>query len=438
MTETVDLIEVLRRASNALPDDTGLRLRLAEQLHLAGRPTEALSECARVLERDPADQVAALLVGRITEALGATVPDAIAPDAKVDGDATVGDDDRMSTDTGTGTAATSSPEFDWEAAAADLGDAAHPVFVTGPSPERDDDAASAPTTRPEVTLADVAGMEQAKARIEASFLVPLRNPELAALYRLDLRGGLLLYGPPGCGKTFLGRALAGELDAGFIEVGIADVLDMYLGQSERNLQRLFADARRSAPTVIFFDELDALGARRSTLGSGAMRTTVNQLLAELDGVGSDNTGVYVVGATNAPWDVDPALRRPGRFDRTILVAPPDEIARAAIFRAHLATRPVEGIDLDQLAQRTDGFSGADVAHVCATAVEAALMDSIRGGEPRLVGMRELLAAIDDVQPSVGPWLQTARNVVEFANTAGEYDELADYLAAARSPKRRRR
>src|SRR5581483_7199199 len=128
-------------------------------------------------------------------------------------------------------------------------------------------------------------------------------------------GGLLMYGPPGCGKTFIARALAGEMGAHFLAVSLADVLDMWIGQSERNVRELFNIARRSAPCVIFLDEVDALGQKRSQLRNSAARGTVNQLLSEMDGMQSTNDGVYVLGTTNHPWDVDVALRRPGRFDR---------------------------------------------------------------------------------------------------------------------------
>jgi SpoVK/Ycf46/Vps4 family AAA+-type ATPase len=237
----------------------------------------------------------------------------------------------------------------------------------------------------------------------------------------------LLYGPPGCGKTFVARALAGELGARFATVSLADVLDMWLGQSERNLQALFRAARQAAPCVLFLDELDALGQRRSLARSPGIRTTVNQLLTELDGVGSDNEGVYVLAATNHPWDVDPALRRPGRLDRTLLVLPPDAEAREAIFRTHLKGRPIAGIELRKLAKRTEGFSGADIAHVVESGAEIALLDSVRTGEARLITMADLDTALHDVRPSIGAWLDTARNVALFANANGEYDELAAYL-----------
>ena len=241
----------------------------------------------------------------------------------------------------------------------------------------------------------------------------------------------MLYGPPGCGKTFIARALAGEMGARFLSISLADVLDMYIGQSERNVHELFEVARGNAPCVVFFDEVDALGQKRTQLRSGAARGTVNQLLSEMDGLASPNDGVYVLGATNHPWDIDVALRRPGRFDRMVLVLPPDEAARAAILRFHLRARPVAGVDLGALAKRTDGYSGADLAFVCESAAERALLDSARSGTARMIEMADLDQAVRDVHPSIGPWLQTAKNVAQFANEDGTYDELLAYLKKRR-------
>jgi SpoVK/Ycf46/Vps4 family AAA+-type ATPase len=236
--------------------------------------------------------------------------------------------------------------------------------------------------RPSVTLADVGGLDDVKRRLEASFLGPMRNPELRAMYGKSLRGGLLLYGPPGCGKTFIARALAGELGARFVSIGLHDVLDMWLGESERNVHEIFEAARRAAPCVLFFDEVDALGQKRSHLARSAGRNVVVQLLNELDSTRDDNEGVFVLGATNQPWDIDPALRRPGRFDRMVLVLPPVAPARHAIAAYHLAGRPVEGVDLARVAARTDGYSGADIRLLCEAAAEEALADSVRTGRPR--------------------------------------------------------
>ncbi|HEY1539592.1 MAG TPA: AAA family ATPase [Solirubrobacteraceae bacterium] len=278
-----------------------------------------------------------------------------------------------------------------------------------------------------ITLADVAGMAAVRERLELAFLGPLRNPELRALYGKSLRGGLLLYGPPGCGKTFLARAIAGELGAAFFAIGLTDVLDMWLGQSEQRLHAIFEAARRRAPCVVFLDEVDALGQKRSHLRHSAGRNVVNQLLAELDGANAGNDGVFVLAATNHPWDVDTALRRPGRLDRTVLVLPPDEPARAAILERGLRERPTEGTDAGRIAARTSGFSGADLVHLVDVAVEHALADSIRSGSARPVTQKDLDRARKELSASTRPWFATAHNYALYANQDGTYDDLLAYI-----------
>ena len=217
------------------------------------------------------------------------------------------------------------------------------------------------------------------------------------------------------------------MGAGFLSVTLTDILDHYMGISENNLHRIFQKARNHAPCVLFLDEIDALGIKRALVRSSWMRNTVNQLLEELDGVDNNNEGVYVLAATNAPWDIDPALRRPGRLDRTLLVLPPDEPARATILHTHLRERPVEGIDLQVLARMTEGLTGADLSHVCDSAAEKALLDSVRTGRPRFMNMQDMYAAIKEVRPSTGPWFETARTVVEYADTSGEYADLREWM-----------
>jgi AAA+ superfamily predicted ATPase len=328
-------------------------------------------------------------------------------------------------------------DFDWGAAESQLADVLPPRFVGADgTPERvslSGDGAGEPGSgvfeveQSRLRLADVAGLAEVKQRLEAAFLAPLRNPELRKLYGKSLRGGLLMYGPPGCGKTFIARAVAGELGARFLEVSFADVVDSMLGQSERNIREIFETARENAPCVVFLDEVDAIGQKRTQLRHTPMRAVVNQLLVELDDVTADNEGVFLLAATNHPWDVDSALRRPGRFDRMLLVLPPDQAARAAIFRYHLRDRPVERVDPERLAKLTEGYSGADIAHICESAAELALLDSVSRGEPRMIGQPDLEAATRDVRPSLSPWFDAARNVALFANEGGAYDDLAAYL-----------
>jgi SpoVK/Ycf46/Vps4 family AAA+-type ATPase len=286
--------------------------------------------------------------------------------------------------------------------------------------------------RPErVVLDDVGGLADVKSRLRRSFLAPLQNPELREAYGASLRGGLLLWGPPGCGKSFLARAMAGELGAHFMSVGLNEVLDMWFGNSEKQLHELFSLARRNAPCVLFFDEVDAIGHSRMNLGRSPARNVVAQLLVELDGVEFSNEGVFVIGATNQPWDVDPALRRPGRFDRTMLVLPPDLDARATIFAYHLRGRPLAEVDYAALARASDGLSGADIRLVCEEAAELALGLAIEANAVVPIGTAEVLGAISSITASTSAWLEAAQNHVRYANASGEYDELASYLTQRR-------
>jgi SpoVK/Ycf46/Vps4 family AAA+-type ATPase len=386
------LLQSLQAAVEASPDDVALRLHFAELLIAAGDGEAAVRHLGHVLALEPTSSQARKLLTRATT----TAPEL-----------------------------TASPEDVLEQLERELEGIVPPMFVDGDSAPAADDVWADTSER--VTLADVGGLAEVKERLEAAFLAPLRNPELRRMYRKSLRGGLLLYGPPGCGKGFIARALAGELGATFLNVSINDVLDMYVGQSEQNLHDIFVAARRRAPTVIFFDELDALGRKRTQLSGDAMRNTVNQLLSELDGMESANENIFVLGATNHPWDIDVALRRPGRFDRTVLVLPPDAAAREVIFRTHLLDRPIASIDVQRLAALSDGLSGADIAHVCETAAEKALVDAMRSSDLRMIEMRDLEAALAEVRPSLGSWFETARNVVTFAGRDGSYDDLRDYM-----------
>lgn len=390
------------------PTAVPIRLHLAQLLLDSGAEAPALEHFSTILDRDPAN----------LEALrGATAAAAAVGDQQ----RAAGYRQRLADLQGT-----SQPGAAQKSSSAPQAEGRQAVPV-----ETDPAAGSAwwEVMTPEVTLKDVGGMEDVKRRINVAFLGPLRNPEFRQAFGKSLRGGLLLYGPPGCGKTFLARAVAGEMGARFIPVGLSDVLSMWLGESERHLHELFETARRNAPCILFFDELDAIGLKRTQLTHSAGRNVVNQLLAELDGIGSRNEGVFTLGATNHPWDVDSALLRPGRFDRLALVAPPDQKARVAILRYHVRDRPTASLDLDAVAARTDGFSGADLAHVCETATEQAMEASIDAGAVRPIEMGDFDRALKQVRPSTPAWFETVRNFVLFANESGLYDDLLAYMRA---------
>jgi AAA+ superfamily predicted ATPase len=281
--------------------------------------------------------------------------------------------------------------------------------------------------KPKVVFSDVGGMETIKEEIRLKIIHPLAHPELYKAYGKPIGGGILMYGPPGCGKTHLARATAGEINAGFISVGINDVLDMWIGNSERNLHELFEGARRNRPCVLFFDEVDALGASRSDLRHHAGRQLINQFLAELDGVKASNEGVLILAATNAPWHLDSAFRRPGRFDRILFVPPPDAPARSSILRLQLAGKPVDDIDCDALAKRTEGFSGADLKALVDVAIEAKLRDAMKTGVPKPMIQKDLVAAAAVCKPTTKEWFATARNYALYSNQGGLYDDILVHL-----------
>ena len=281
--------------------------------------------------------------------------------------------------------------------------------------------------RPKIGFADVGGMEAIKEDIRLKIIAPVEHAELYAAYGKTAGGGILLFGPPGCGKTHLARATAGEMGRGFISVGISDVLDMWLGQSERNLRDIFDGARSHQPCVLFFDEVDALAASRTDLRHSAGRNVVNQFLSELDGIDTSNEGVLVLAATNAPWHLDPAFRRPGRFDRVIFVPPPDAPARAAILAIQLRGKPAADVDVDQVASRLDMFSGADIKGLVDQAVEGKLGEAMRTGIPTPLRTKDLLDVAKKMVPTTREWFATARNHVLYANQAGLYDAVRPWL-----------
>jgi AAA+ superfamily predicted ATPase len=284
-----------------------------------------------------------------------------------------------------------------------------------------------PIERPAVTFADVGGLEALKDEIRLKIIHPLTHGELYKAYGKAIGGGILMYGPPGCGKTHLARATAGEVKAGFLAVGINDILDMWLGQSERNLHELFEQARRNRPCVLFFDEVDALAASRADLRQSTARVLINQFLAELDGLQSSNEGVLILAATNAPWHLDAAFRRPGRFDRILFVPPPDVPARIAILHTLVRGKPVGEIDFGVLARKSEGFSGADLKAVVDVAIEAKLREAIKLGAPKPLTTKDLLTAAASVRPSTREWFSTARNYALYSNQGGAYDDILKYL-----------
>lgn len=427
------VIQAIADAVERDPSNTSLRLHLAKLLLESDRGAEALPHAQRVLAAEPAHLEALDLGAKAARESGqAALAEGYAKLASALGYS-------IAHQLLGGEPTPIQSEINWEPTADDFRD------ILGNDPQVDDLDLSEPIRLrhgedipfepifelTSTTLKDVAGMEPVKRRLELAFLGPMKNPELRAMYRKSLRGGLLLYGPPGCGKTYIARAVAGELQARFMSIGLTDVVDMYMGQSEKNLQEIFQAARRLAPVVIFIDEIDALGRKRSLQRDSAGRTLINQLLQELDGLDATNEGIYVLAATNHPWDIDAALRRPGRLDRTVLVTPPDAAARQKIIEMSLADRPHDPINAAGIAKETEDFSGADIVHLVDSAAELAMEDSIRTGKPRPIRQDDFKRALREIRPSTRGWMETAKKHVVYANVDGVYDDLRDYLKSRR-------
>ena len=296
------------------------------------------------------------------------------------------------------------------------------------SEELDGDASEfADLERPEVSFASVGGMEEIKEEIRMKIIYPLKNRALFKAYGKKLGGGVLLYGPPGCGKTLISKATAGEIQANFISVGIHQILDFYIGNSEKNLHQLFQLARDNPPAILFFDEVDALAADRKDFRESAIRTVINQFLAEMDGNIGSNEGILILGATNAPWHLDPAFRRPGRFDRVIFVPPPDEPAREAIVTILGRDKPLERLDAKTLAKRTKEFSGADLKSIFDIATERVLSRAMKEGRVVPLTTEDLLQACKGMKASTRAWFESAKNYALYANQGGFYDDVLTFL-----------
>lgn len=439
-----DVIAQYEAEVQADPGAVGPRLALAGALIATGRGAESFGHLGKVLEQVPGHPAALALITQATSSLGAApVTEAPATTAEQVPSASSSGAPAAPRHAAGPQGAAGAPEpgadgtedddgVDWSLFEEQIGGVVPAPFVTTEDgvvyTTAEEDVAILNPGGTRVTLADVGGLDEVKKRLNDSFLEPMKHPEIAAAFGKSLRGGLLLYGPPGCGKTFIARAVAGELGARFLTVSMADILSSFMGESEKNVRAVFTKARELSPTVLFIDELDAVAGKRSNLGGAAwLKSVVNQLLLEFDGVSTQNEGLFVLAATNHPWDVDEAFLRPGRFDRTLLVLPPDEPARDAILRHHLSKRPIAGIDLGWVVDRTEGFSGADLAFICDTAAEIAMNESIRSGQVAPIGMPHVVEAMRGVKSSTTPWLESSRNVVEFANESGRYDDLKEYL-----------
>jgi AAA+ superfamily predicted ATPase len=395
-------LQGLRRALEGSPDNGMLHLQIAETLAELGRIAEARDAC---VEAAPhlRDRDSLPVLGQLRRRLGGdgVAPSLAGPPAG-SGVAGVGDE----------------PE-----------DGTVLRLVQGGG------GATAPAMADRIDFSDVGGLDAVKEDVRMKIVLPFQRPDLFAAYGKKRGGGILMYGPPGCGKTLLARATAGECGATFQPVAIDQVLDMWFGESERKLAALFDDARRRAPTVLFFDEVEAIGGSRQQLRNSPGKTLVNQLLVEMDGIGGGNDRLLVVAATNAPWHVDRALLRPGRFDRVIFVPPPDADAREQILKLELRGRPVaDDVNISALVSATEGWSGADLAGLVERAVEGPLREALKTGTVTPIRRRHVEGALAGSRSTTADWFATAKNYATFANPGGIYDDLVRW-EAERKPRR---
>ena len=256
--------------------------------------------------------------------------------------------------------------------------------------------------KPRIGFDDIAGLDDIKEDIRLKMIYPFSHPELAAKYGISVGGGLLLWGPPGTGKTMMAKAIAHEIEATFFIISPAEVLSKWVGEAEQNVRKLFEAARREEKSVIFIDEIEALVPRRKSDGSTVMARVVPQILQEIEGFDrSGERALLFVGATNKPWMLDEAVMRPGRFDTKVYVGLPDAPARFKLLEIHLGDRPVAAdVDLGELCDRLEGYSGADIRNICEQAAQAAFMDALAGGQERSITQKDLVDIIEEQQPSV--------------------------------------
>ena len=275
-----------------------------------------------------------------------------------------------------------------------------------------------------ITFDDIGGLEDLKDEIKIKIIEPLKDPSLFSYYGKKMGGGILMYGPPGCGKSLIAKATANEADVNFIHVKGSDLKSKYVGETEKNISELFEKAR-AGPSIIFFDEFEVIGADRSD-SSIHDRSAVAQLLTEMDGMDSQNQQILFLAATNEPWRIDSALRREGRFGNTLFIPPPDKIAREEILKLHMQNKPHESINFKILAKNTKGLSGADLKAICETATDIHLKESLKTKEKRPINMQDFKKAIEKNNSVMQQWFMGAKKQLQDRKLNETFNELIEY------------
>ena len=281
--------------------------------------------------------------------------------------------------------------------------------------------------KPNIRFKDIAGLNEVKERIKETIVYPFKNPEHYKYYDVPTGGGILLYGPPGCGKTMMAAAAAAECDAVFISIKISDIKDKYVGESEKRIKEVFKLAREHERAIIFFDEMDALATDRSDSSSGHEKSLVNELLAQMDGVDTKGSNKYLIlAATNLPWAIDTALRRAGRFDNSIFIPEPDLAARKRLFEINLKNKPVsKSVNLDELAKKTAGFASAEISQICKEAARIPLREAIKKNSRREITKADFEQVIEGMQTILASWYPKALKELARGGEQEAFNELVD-------------
>jgi transitional endoplasmic reticulum ATPase len=440
--------EVFTRALEQDPDQTDAMLGIAKVLFMEGDTSGAAVRAERVIFLEPTNAQAHLLLSRVYLSEGDR-PKAIEHfdrAAQIDGtmsdpalERELGRTARDARKTAPAPAPEPPSQEPQIAGGPDQDDLFEDPFDDPPYDWRPETFyAPGDPERGNVTFADVGGMEELKEEIRLKITYPLQFPDLYKAYGRKTGGGILIYGPPGCGKTLILRAVAGEVPCNYLSVGLHEIFDPYFGSTERNLHQIFETARANAPCVLVFDDIDSLAQDRRQIRESQMRNLVNQFLHEMDGIRSENQRILVIGATNQPWAIDPAFRRPGRFDQAIFVAPPDAPARAQIIELLAKDKPIAEFDNKELIEATNGFSGADLKWVFDRAAELALSAAIHTGQPVPITLELLLAVAKAHSPSTQEWFEGVRTHAQSQEGPNSiFNDMRKFLNAPSNTKKER-
>lgn len=280
--------------------------------------------------------------------------------------------------------------------------------------------------KPKTKFSDIGGLEEVKQKIRMNIIEPFKHPEIFKFYGKKSGGGILMYGPPGCGKSLIAEATAGEASANFLHIKASDLKSKWVGETEKHIAQLFEFARENEPCIIFFDEFEALGSDRTNLPYYA-KSAVSQLLTEMDGVGNKGKQILLLAATNEPWDIDIALRRDGRFGNTIFIPPPDQKARTEIFRLNLRNKPLgPSVNINLLAECTQHFSGADISGICNEVVDIPIREFFTTSKKRLLEIRDFYEVLGKKKSSVIEWFSKATRILKNRGNEKYFKEIFEY------------